>query len=144
MSEKRYCFIPEEHKDIKVYNAGLIHNFKGSEEIKNITPTVNFRHCIDIRDKAKLFYIDTQNTVGSSDDSNYFKYKTMNALKAIYNVTELHNYKLILDEDARIEFTIFYDKDGNWIPLSKLYEKNKYNTVIGHTYTYMFYKRYSN
>ena len=48
------------------------------------------------------------------------------------------------EENARIEFTLFFDKDGNWIPISKLYEKNKFNTILGHRYVYAFYKRYSN
>lgn len=146
MSEKMYCFIPECQKNIAVYTAGTIYDFQSSAEIKNITPNLTFRHCIDINDKIKIFYVDTQKNPDSIDEINYFTYKTISAIKAIFGVNEIHDYKIFMGEDnenARIEFTLFFDKDGNWIPLSKLYEKNKFNTVLAHHYVYAFYKRYS-
>lgn len=142
-----YCFIPEPQKIIAVYDAGTIYDFDSSEEIKGITPNLTFRHCIDINDKTKIFYIDTQKIPGSIDEVNYFTYKTITTIKTLFNVSELHDYKLYMgdnEENARIEFTLFFDKDGNWIPISKLYEKNKFNTILGHHYVYAFYKRYSN
>lgn len=147
MSEKMYCFIPESQKIIAVYDTGTIYDFDSSEEIKGITPNLIFRHCIDINDKAKIFYIDTQKIPGSIDEVNYFTHKTVTAIKSLFNVNEIHDYKLYMgddEENARIEFTLFFDKDGNWIPISKLYEKNKFNTILGHRYVYAFYKRYSN
>ena len=143
MSEKRYCFIPEHNKDIAVYEAGTIPYFQSGEEIKNMTPSIKFKHCIDVHDKIKTFYIDTQNQDGSTDDENYFKYKTITAIKSFFGVSEIHDYKLIIDEESRIEFTLFYDKDGTWIPISNLYEKNRNNTILAHTYVYGFYKRYA-
>lgn len=139
MTEKRYCFVPETYKNISVYNANTIYN---TILLNDIYPTTSFKYCIDDYDKIKLFYINGQEDKDATDNEEYFKYKTIAAIKAIFNVSELYDYKLFLDENARVEFTLFYDKDGNNILLKDLITKNKFNTILAHRYTYNFYKRY--
>lgn len=132
MSEKRYCFVPDTHKEIKVLQ----------DSKANVVST--FKYCIDTLDRIKLFYIDGREVANSMDDNDFFKIKTIAAIKSIFRVTELYNYNLVLDENARVEFSIFFDVDGNEVTQNKLEEVlNKRKTVLEHRYTYHFYKRYN-
>lgn len=139
MSTKKYCFIPETYKKIKVYNPGTITDLK---TISNVNPNTEFTYCIDEFDKVKVFYVSAKREDDKMDNVEYIKYKTLQAIKAIFNVSELYDYELIIGEQSRIEFTIWYDANGNHIPTLKLIEKNKYNTLLSHRYIYNFYKRY--
>lgn len=139
MSTKKYCFIPETYKKIKVYNPGTITDLK---TISNVNPNTEFTYCIDEFDKVKVFYVSAKREDDKMDNVEYIKYKTLQAIKAIFNASELYDYELIIGEQSRIEFTIWYDANGNHIPTLKLIEKNKYNTLLSHRYIYNFYKRY--
>lgn len=139
MSTKKYCFVPETYKHIAVYNPGTITDLK---TIDNINPNVKFTYCIDELDKIKLFYVSAKNKECSIDNLDYIRYKTIQAIKSIFKVTELDNYKLYSEDESRIEFTLWYDADGNNFIKDKLPEANKFKTIISHTYIYNFYKRY--
>lgn len=137
MSEKRYCFIPDSHKEIKVLQ----------DNKANVVST--FKYCIDTLDRIKLFYVDGREAANSMDDESFFKFKTITAIKSIFKVSELYNYKLILDKEkefgpARVEFSIFFDVDGNEVAQNKLDEVlSKRKTVLEHRYIYHIYKRYN-
>jgi hypothetical protein len=132
MLEKRYCFVPDSHKEIKVLQ----------DNKANVVST--FKYCIDTLDRIKLFYVDGREAANSMDDENFFKIKTITAIKSIFKVTELYNYKLILEKDARVEFSIFFDVDGNEVTQNKLADTlSKRKTVLEHRYTYHFFKRYN-
>ena len=140
MSEKRYCFIPEGHKDVNVYNAGMILDVTS---LKSIIPAITFKYCNDPYEKAKIFYVEGQSDEHATDEEEYFRYKTVQAIKSLFKVTDIYDYKLVTDEHARLEFTLFYDADGNFIATKDIVEKNKRNTILAHRYTYIFYKRYN-
>lgn len=139
MSTKKYCFIPETYKKIKVYNPGTITDLK---TISNVNPNVEFTYCIDEFDKIKMFYVGAKREEDSTDNIEYIKYKTLQSIKAIFNVSEVCDYELIIDEYPRVEFSVWYDVNGNHIHSLKLVEKNKYNTLLSHHYIYNFYKKY--
>lgn len=139
MSTRKYCFIPEASKKIKVYNPGTITDLK---TIANVNPNVEFTYCIDEYDKIKMFYVGAKREEDTTDNIDYMIYKTKQAIKSIFNVSELEEYELFTSENPRVEFTIWYDVNGTHIPTVKLVEKNKYNTLLSHHYTYNFYKRY--
>lgn len=140
MSTKKYCFVPESYKKIKVYNPGTITDLK---TIDNVNPNVQFSYCIDDLDKIKMFYVGAKREDDNTDNFEYIKYKTLQAIKSIFNVSELGSYDLIIEEGyPRIEFAIWYDTEGNHVPSLNLVEKNKYNTLLTHLYVYNFYKKY--
>lgn len=128
MLEKKYCFVPESHKLIKVF------------QNNSTTPIAEFKYCIDENDKIKLFYIEKKSTGG--EDDSYFLAKTTTAIKALFKTSELIDYQLITKGNSRIEFSIYYDVDGNQVYKSDLNEKLKRQTILEHRYTYNFYKRY--
>lgn len=140
MSEKRYCFIPETYKVVDVYNTGTISDVK---DLNSITSAIKFKYCNDEYERAKMFFIPGQSAEHSEDSEEYFRYKTVQSIKAIFRITDIHDYRLVMGENARIEFTIFYDSYGNHIPTAEVVEKNKKNTVLAHRYTYIFYKRFN-
>lgn len=139
MYDKHYCFIPETYKIISVYNPGSIN----SSSLTDAPPSTTFKYCIDDYDKARLFYISKQSDINSIDDEEYFKYKTIQYIKSIFKISELIDYKLFLEDDARVEFTALYDVNGNNILLKDAKNKNQSNTLIGHRYIYNFFKRYN-
>ena len=147
MSSKKYCFIPETYKKISIYNPGTINTSKNSltaSELIGITPSTTFKYCIDDYDKIRLFYLDGKRVPNTIEDEYYFIEKTVTAIKSIFKgVTELIGYKLVMDDNPRIEFSIFFDVDGNFVPLSKMIAENKSKTIVGHSYTYNFFKRYN-
>ena len=69
--------------------------------------------------------------------------RLLQSIKSIFKVDEIFDYQLFLEDDARIEFSIWYDVDGNHIHSLNLVEKNKANTLLKHQYRYNFYKRYN-
>ena len=140
MSEKRYCFIPESHKIVDVYNSGSILDVSA---LKSIIPALKFNYCNDPYEKSKIFYVEGHADEHAKDTEEYFKYKTVTAIKSLFKVDDIYDYKLVMGENARIEFTIFFDADGNHIATKNIVEKNKRNTVLAHRYTYIFYKRYN-
>lgn len=140
MSEKKYCCVPESYKDLIIYDAGTITNLENFSEIK---PSSSFKYCIDDYDKVKIFFFDRQSAEGSTDDENYLKYKIMQSVKSIFKVSEIYNFQLFLDSEARAVFTVFYDINGNHIHTNNIVEKNRLQTVVGHRYTFILYKRYS-
>lgn len=140
MSEKRYCFIPETYKIVNVYNTGNITDIK---DLKSIIPAFKFKYCDVDYERAKMFFVQGHSSEHSEDTEEYFKYKTVQAIKALFKITDIYDYNIVMDENARIEFTIFYDSYGNHISTADLVEKNKRNTVLAHRYTYIFYKRYN-
>ena len=139
MSEKRYCFIPESHKTISIYNANVINDLS---KLSSITPTFEFKYCIDDYDKIRMFFLEGHGETGAVDDRDYFDYKIVNQIKAIFKVPEINDYRLYLEDGARVEFTVYYDSNGNHVPSLKLVDKNRYNTILAHKYTYIFYRRY--
>lgn len=140
MSEKRYCFIPETYKVVDVYNTGTIFDVNA---LNTISSAIKFKYCNDEYERAKMFFIEGRSSEHSEDDEEYFKYKTLQSIKALFRITDVFDYKIVMDENARIEFTIFYDPDGVHIPTALVVEKNKRNTILAHRYTYIFYKRYN-
>ena len=130
MLEKKYCFVPESHKLIRIF------------QDNPATPLAEFKYCIDENDKIKLFYVEKKNIPNSIEDNEYFIAKTTTAIKALFKTTELVNYKLIIDNSPRVEFSIYYDADGNQVYKNELNEKVKLHTVLEHRYTYNFYKKY--
>lgn len=141
MISKKYCFIPDCNKKIAVYNSGLIG--KNTMNINEVTPTVIFDICIDEKDKAKLFYIEEQNVEGIEEDKDFFKLNTIKAIRSTFgNNIEICNYQIIMEDESRIEFTLWFDADGNNIKITDLGDTNLNQTVLAHRYTYLFYKRY--
>lgn len=140
MSTKKYCFVPEPSKNISVYNAQTITDLK---TIDNVNPNVKFRYCIDDYDKIKMFYIGPKSQSDGYEEEEYFRYKTLQSIKSIFKVDEIVDYEIFLDDDARIEFSIWYDVNGNHVHSLNLVEKNKSNTLLKHQYRYNFYKRYN-
>ncbi len=130
MLEKKYCFVPESHKLIRVF------------QNNSVNPIAEFKYCIDENDKIKLFYVEKKSTPNSGEDIDYFRAKTVTAIKALFKTSEIVNYQLIIDNNPRIEFSIYYDVDGNQIYKSELNEKVKRYTILEHRYTYNFYKKY--
>lgn len=139
MATKKYCFVPETYKSISIYNPGSITDLKPIDEV---TPDATFKYCIDNIDKIKLFYVSAKDEKCIMDNIDYIKYKTIQAIKSIFKVTELSNYKLSIEGESKIEFTLWYDADGNNFNSEKLVEANKSKTLIAHQYIYNFYKRY--
>lgn len=142
MTEKRYVFIPETSKYIRIFNVkneSLI-DYKNFSDLK---PNVTFKYCIDEFDKIKLFYINGKSNPDSTDDFSYLNAKSKDSIKALFGVNELSEYELILDDNPRVEFTIFYDINGECCSKYKLEEYNRNRTILAHTYTYNIYKRYN-
>lgn len=142
MSEKNYCCVPESYKELYIYDAGRIREISDLDVTKT-KPSSQFKYCIDDYDKVKLFFFDRQESDGSTDDENYLTYKMMQYIKSIFKVNELYDFRLITDSDARAEFTVLYDVNGNHIHTTNVVNKNKTQTVVGHRYTYNLYKRYN-
>jgi hypothetical protein len=143
MTEKRYCFIPETTKTISVFNT---HNesLKNYVDFNSCKADVSFKYIIDEFDKIKLFYIDGKENINASDDFSYLNSKIKDSIRAIFGISELAEFTLILeDENPRVEFTIFYDIDGNQCSRYKLSELNLDRTILSHSYTYNIYKRYN-
>lgn len=139
MSEKRYCFIPESHKTISIYNANVINDLRN---LAAITPTFTFKYSIDDYDKIRMFFLEGHGGSEEVETQDYFNYHIVNRIKTIFKISEINDYRLFLEDGARVEFTVYYDPDGNHIPNHKLVEKNRFNTVLAHRYTYIFYRRY--
>jgi hypothetical protein len=143
MTEKRYVFIPEPTKYIKVYNANnnSLSNFTNFDETQ---PDVAFKYSIDEFDKIKLFYINGKNEPGSTDDVSYLNAKAKDSIKSLFGINELAEFNMDLDsENPSIVFTVFYDVNGIFCERYKLNEYNRYKTILAHTYTYNIYKRYN-
>lgn len=143
MTEKRYVFIPEPIKFISVYNTNNI-SLKNYVNFNETRPDTAFKISIDEFDKIKLFYINGKSEQGSTDDFAYLNNKAKDSIKSIFNVADLAEFKLILDEEnPRVEFTLFYDIHGLACNKHKLEEYNKDRTILAHTYIYNIYKRYN-
>ena len=103
-----------------------------------------FKYCIDEFDKVKLFYINGKSEAGAVDDFTYINAKVKDAIRGIFSINELAEFNLILEDDnPRVEFTIFYDINGNFCSKYKLEEYNSNRTILAHTYIYNIYKRYN-
>lgn len=140
MSTKKYCFIPETYKGISIYNPGSITDLISIDN--GLQPSFQFKYYIDDKDISKIFYIDGKSETGAEENIEFFKYKTIQFIKSIFQVKDIHNYRLITDNHSRLEFTLFFDHNGVEVPLNELSIKNKFNTIIAHHYIYNFYKRY--
>lgn len=143
MTEKRYVFIPEPSKFIKVFDSKN-ESLKNYINIDQARPDVMFKYCTDEFDKIKLFYINGKSPEHSIDDFSYLNAKAKDAIRSLFGINELAEFKLILeDENPRAEFTIFYDIHGNHCSVYKLGDLNKDRTILAHTYIYNIYKRYN-
>ena len=143
MTEKRYVFIPETSKYIKVFNTNNS-TLKGYINFNEVKPDVMFKYCIDEFDKIKLFYLNGKSDEHSTDDFTYLNAKSKGAIRAMFGISELAEYSLFLDdENPRVEFTIFYDVYGNPCSRYKLEELNRDRTILAHTYIYNIYKRFN-
>lgn len=143
MTEKRYVFLPEPSKFIKVFDARNA-SLKAFTTIDEAMPDVMFKYCIDEFDKVKLFYINGKSPELAIDDFSYLNAKCKDHIRSLFGVNELAEFKLILDDDnPRAEFTLFYDVNGNNCSVYKLGELNKDRTILAHTYIYNVYKRYN-
>jgi hypothetical protein len=145
MSEKKYCFVPRHEKFISVFNSNneSLKHFSNEWENDFLSATqadLFFKHCIDIEDKVKLFFVNGQNT-NIIDDYDYFRYKTLTAIKALFSQSEIVDYKLVMEE-SYFTFTIIFDSDGNPCSKQKLGDLNKTKTIVAHTYVYDFYEKY--
>jgi hypothetical protein len=138
MSTKKYCFIPEDHKEISVFNPGSI------TDLHQITrPDVAFRHYIDSYDRVKLFYIGDKTDIDNIKlENEYLKYHILRSIKSIFKVTELDELEIIESDESCIKFSLWFDIEGNHIEKTKLISKNKYDTVLKHRYIFNFFKRY--
>lgn len=143
MTEKRYVFIPESSKYIRVFNTKN-ESLASYSNFNDVKPDVMFKYCIDEFDKVKLFYINGKSEEGSTDDFTYLNGKAKDAIKGLFGISELAEFELILnDENPRVEFTIFYDIHGTHCSRYKLEEYNRERTILAHTYIYNIYKRYN-
>lgn len=143
MTEKRYCFVPETTKIVGVFNTKN-ETLKNYAEFINCKPDVSFKYSIDNFDRIRLFYVNGKENAYSSDDFSYLNNKVKDSIRSIFSVKELAEFNLILeDENPRVEFTIFYDADGNECSRYKLGEINGTRTVLSHSYIYNIYKRYN-
>jgi hypothetical protein len=143
MTEKRYVFIPETSKYIRVFNTKN-KSLVSYSNLNDTKPDVMFKYCIDEFDKIKLFYINGKAEEGSTDDFIYLNAKAKEAIRSLFGINELAEFKLILEDDnPRAEFTIFYDIGGNFCSKYKLEEYNNNRTILAHTYIYNIYKRYN-
>ena len=143
MTEKRYVFIPEPTKFIRVYNTknNTLENFIDFNQTK---PDVSFKYMIDEIDKVKLFYISGKSEPGSEDDFSYLNAKIKDNIKSLFGINELAEFNVDLESDnPRVEFTIFYDVNGTFCSRYKLNEYNQNRTILAHTYSYNIYKRYN-
>jgi hypothetical protein len=143
MTEKRYVFIPETSKYIRVFNTKN-ESLASYSNLNDTKPDVMFKYCIDEFDKIKLFYIDGKSEEGAVDDFTYINAKVKDTIRGIFSINELAEFNLILEDDnPRVEFTIFYDISGNFCSKYKLEEYNSNRTILAHTYIYNIYKRYN-
>lgn len=142
MSLKKYCFVAEKSKNVNVYSISTITSFN---DLLNVNPNVSFKHLIDEYSKISLFYIGSKNIPNSIEDRNYFLEKTTTIIKSIFKVSELLNFKLITEGDSpRIEFSIIFDSEGNFVPRNDIKKVNEKRPILTHSYTYNFYKLYNN
>ena len=141
---RKYCFIPDCNKIVKIYNTGLIS--ADDININDIKPSITLNVAIDKNDKAELFYIDSKKEDEIIADKDYFIKNTIQNIKKIFGPSiEICNYEISLNEkNPHIKFILWYDIDGTNIPVSKLSIKNKNNTILSHCYTYHFYQNYYN
>lgn len=150
MSYKKYCFIPEQVKVIDVFNSlnpALDAYCKSSENLRfldHVQGDVQFKICLEQSDKAKTFYIDGDNNVSGMSDYDYFRYKSLTAIKSLYSGNEIMSFNLYCDDTPRLEFTVVYDAEGMPVSKAALSKENQYKTLVAHTYTFNFYKRYEN
>lgn len=143
MTEKRYVFIPETTKVVSVFNAGneTVKNYVNFSDCK---PEVSFRYAIDEFDKTKLFYLAGKENPYATDDESYFNAKAKDAIRAIFNVQELAEFTLFLNDDnPRVEFTIFFDINGNECSKYKLDDLIRSRTILAHSYVFNIYKRFN-
>lgn len=135
MSTKKYCFIPEDHKEISVFNPGSI------TDLHQITrPDVAFRHYIDSYDRVKLFYIGEKEK--GDENLDYLKYYIIQSIKSIFKVTEIDDFEVTISKESNIKFSLWFDINGNQIDKAKLIEKNKNNVILKHHYIFNFFKRF--
>jgi hypothetical protein len=145
---RKYCFIPDCNKIVKIYNTGLISEDSAppNNNIDDIKPSIVLNVAIDKNDKAELFYIDSKKEDEIIADKDYFIRNTIQNIKKIFGASiEICNYEISLNEkNPHIKFILWYDIDGINIPVSELSKKNKSNTILSHCYTYHFYQNYYN
>lgn len=147
MNYKKYCFIPEKTKIIGVFNSNnpSLKNYEAVNDIvflRDTAPDIEFSISLDEKDKAIIFYVDGDNNITGMSDEDYFRYKTLNAIKVLFSENEIMGFNLTIGENSHFSFTVVYDPDGNPISRNKLKDENKKKTLISHTYTYGFYKKY--
>lgn len=143
MTEKRYVFIPEPTKHIRVFNTNN-KSLSDFVDFNKVQADVTFKYSIDEFDKIKLFYINGKSEAGAIDDISYLTLKAKDSIKSLFGINELAEFHVNLNtENPNIEFTIFYDVNGTFCDRYKLNEYNKHKTILAHTYTYNIYKRYN-
>ena len=68
--------------------------------------------------------------------------ETLNTIKVLFSENEILGFNLIIGDNSHFTFTVVYDPDGNPISGKQLKDENRKKTLISHTYTYNFYKKY--
>lgn len=147
MNYKKYCFIPEKTKKIGIFNTGnlSLKNYEAANDELFLSDTkadIEFLVTLEQKDKAIIFYIDGDNNVPGMSDENYFRYKILNTIKVLFSENEIMGFNLVIGDDSYFTFTIIFDPDGNPIRRNNLKDENRKKTLISHTYTYNFYKKY--
>lgn len=121
MTEK-LCLVPQEYKSIKVYPANTL------TETLNGKPEIEFKHYLDTKDNAKVFYID-----GLTN----WEEKAKRYIKILFKVDELYKCEVVADDNSNIQvkLALVYTADGE--PCTK--NKNKLftnNTLLIHEYIF--------
>lgn len=118
---ERLCLVPREYKTIKVYPANTL------TETFNGKPEIEFKHYLDNKDNAKVFYID-----GLTN----WEEKAKRYLKILFKIDELHKCeKANEDGSVQVIVSLVYTADGE--PCTKnrdeLFTKN---TLLIHEYVF--------
>ena len=83
MTEKRYVFIPEPTKHIRVFNTNN-KSLSDFVDFNKVQADVTFKYSIDEFDKIKLFYINGKSEAGAIDDISYLNLKAKDSIKSLF------------------------------------------------------------
>lgn len=139
MTEKKFCFMPDETKMVRVFNVNN-ESLKNYTNIKSTSPDVIFNYCIDNNDKISYFFLNGKEDENALNDENYLKIESLNVIKNLFNTSEIADFDIFLDDNPRIEFTVLYDTNGFLCKKSNLEEWNSRKTIIAYSYILTIYK----
>lgn len=142
MTEKKFCFIPAETKVIRIFNINN-NSLQNYETITNTLPDVTIDYCIDSSDKIRYFFLSGKDSEYAENDEVYLKLESLKVVKNLFNINEIAEFNLILDDNPRVEFTVFYTVQGIHCKKENLIAWNENEDIVAYTYTLNLYKRYN-